>query len=123
MDRAIVRDNRDPSKKGRLKVQIPRLTGKGSTDWIWPSVSSGFLVLPNPGDQVWVDYEGGDTNFPVWVGKTQVTKQYKNDAGKGVGDVSQILERLTDIEKKLKEMDTSLKALGKRVKSIEQRLH
>lgn len=78
MDRAIVVDNRDPAGKGRLRLQIPRLTGDKSTDWVWPVVSSGFLVTPKPGEQVWVTYEGDDPDFPLWVGKTDTTESYKN---------------------------------------------
>ena len=80
MDRAIVVDNRDPSHRGRLKVQIPTQTGSSSTDWIWPVVTSDPLLLPKPGEQVWVDYEGGDTDFPIWVGKATANIVTRPDA-------------------------------------------
>lgn len=84
MERAICTDNRDPDNLGRIKVMIPRRTGASTTDWIWPVVTTGFFVLPDPGDQVWVDYEDGDLSFPVWLGRAQVREQvwvdYENEA-------------------------------------------
>jgi hypothetical protein len=105
MDRAIVVDARDPSKRGRIKVQIPTKTGKKATDWIWPVVASGFSVLPKPGEQVWVLYEGGDENYPVWLGKTQTTTSYKNSAGRDLKNVSLLLERLRTLEEKVKALE------------------
>lgn len=105
MDRAIVVDVRDPSRRGRIKVQIPTKTGKKSTDWIWPVISSGFVVRPKPGEQVWVLYEGGDENYPVWLGKTQTTSSYKNAAGRDLKNVSLLLERLRTLEEKVKDLE------------------
>jgi phage gp45-like len=28
----------------------------------------GFFALPPVGARVWVEFEGGDTNYPIWVG-------------------------------------------------------
>lgn len=105
MDRAIVVDVRDPSKRGRIKVQIPTKTGKKSTDWIWPVVASGFTVLPKPGEQVWLLYEGGDENYPVWLGKTESTTSYKNAAGRDLKNVSLLLERLRTLEEKVADLE------------------
>jgi hypothetical protein len=112
MDRAIVVDVRDPSKRGRIKVQIPTKTGKKSTDWIWPVVSSGFLVLPKPGDQVWVLYESGDDNYPIWLGKTETTKSYKNANNRDLRNVSLLLERVRTLEEKVKDLEDEVKTLG-----------
>jgi hypothetical protein len=111
MDRAIVMDVRDPSKRGRIKVQIPTKTGKKSTDWIWPVVSSGFTVLPKPGEQVWLLYEGGDENYPVWIGKTASTSAYKNRNGRDLKNVSLLLERVRTLEEKVKDLEDDVKRL------------
>jgi hypothetical protein len=74
--RAIVRDSRDPSGKGRIKVSIPSQTGTSAGDWIWPVVSSGYIVTPKAGDQVWVAYENGDVEMPVWLGATKARPSY-----------------------------------------------
>lgn len=112
MDRAIVVDNRDPASRDRLRVQIPTKTGKKSTDWIWPVVTSGFTVLPKPGDQVWVLYEGNDSNYPVWLGKTSTTTSYRNQAKRDLKDVSRILERVVTLEEKVKALEDRIDALS-----------
>lgn len=69
--RAIVADSRDPAGKGRLRVLIPSLSGSAISDWIWPVVASGYVVVPESGDQVWVTFENGDSDVPVWLGQTK----------------------------------------------------
>jgi hypothetical protein len=69
--RALVSDTRDPADRGRIKVMIPALTGQSMSEWIWPVVTGGYLVPPAPGDQVWVMFENGDADTPVWVGQVQ----------------------------------------------------
>lgn len=76
--RAIVRDSRDPSGKGRIKVSIPSQTGAGASDWIWPVLGAGYIVVPKAGDQVWVAYENGDNEVPVWLGATKTSANYAN---------------------------------------------
>lgn len=113
--RALVRDSRDPSKKGRVKVAIPQLSGRQVTDWVWPVINSGFLVVPKAGEQVWVAFEGGDPENPVWLGKTAVTGTYRTSDGP-VGDVSLLLDRV-------KELEDALDALTSRVSALESTAH
>ena len=113
--RAIVRDNRDPRKSGRLKVAIPQLTGSTPTDWIWPLVTAGYLVLPKAGEQVWVGFEAGDQENPVWLGKTAETQSY-SAGSQPVGNVSLLLQRVRQLEQEV----TSLKS---RVASLEAKAH
>lgn len=86
--RAIVADVRDPSERKRIKVIIPALTGQSVSQWIWPMVAGEYLVLPAPGDQVWVALENGDTGAPVWLGTTapdhDVSLQ-EHDHSNGIG--------------------------------------
>lgn len=73
--RGIVVDNNDPENLGRLKVTIPSLLGNDVvTGWAMPCVpyggtaNCGFVAIPDVDAGVWIEFEEGDLEFPVWVG-------------------------------------------------------
>lgn len=73
--RGIVVDNADPNKLGRLKLQVPSVLGdEVVTGWALPclpyggDVNQGFWFIPEVGAGVWVEFEEGDLEFPLWVG-------------------------------------------------------
>jgi uncharacterized protein involved in type VI secretion and phage assembly len=73
--RAFVVENADPEQLGRLKLQIPSVLGtEVVTGWAMPcvpyggDVDQGFLFIPEVGAGVWVEFEEGDLEFPIWVG-------------------------------------------------------
>ena len=73
--RGVVVDNADPEKLGRLKVRVPSVLGQDVvTGWALPCVpyggdaNQGFLFIPETEAGVWVEFEEGDLEFPVWVG-------------------------------------------------------
>ena len=72
--RAIVTDNQDPEKRGRLRLRVPSALGDQETDWALPCLPYGggatfglFMVPPNNA-QVWVEFEEGDIHRPIWTG-------------------------------------------------------
>jgi hypothetical protein len=70
--RGTVVDNVDPLNTGRLQVQVPSVAGTTSL-WAVPcvpfaSTSNGFLTLPPVGAEVWLQFEDGNENLPVWAG-------------------------------------------------------
>ena len=73
--RGIVVDNADPEALGRLKLQVPSVLGEDIvTGWAMPclpyggDVNQGMLFIPEVGAGVWVEFEEGDLEFPIWVG-------------------------------------------------------
>jgi len=76
--RGMVVDTRDPSGRNNIKVRIPVITGDSVSEWIPPMVSSGYVVTPALGSQVWIIFEAGDVNFPLWLGATKSNPRYDN---------------------------------------------
>jgi uncharacterized protein involved in type VI secretion and phage assembly len=71
--RGTVINNIDPMLSGRLMVQVPDVLGLIPSSWAlpcWPvtGVQSGVFVLPLIGAGVWVEFEQGDPDYPIWTG-------------------------------------------------------
>ena len=67
--RALVVDNDDPEGLLRLRVRVPQLLGQAVTDWAWPSLPVAVgVTVPNVDEPVWVAFEGGEIDRPVWLG-------------------------------------------------------
>ncbi len=73
--RGLVVDNADPEKLGRLRLRVPSVLGdEVVTGWAAPCVpygggqDQGFLFVPETDAGVWVEFEEGDLEFPIWVG-------------------------------------------------------
>lgn len=72
--RGIVTDNKDPQKRGRLKLLIPSVLADQESDWALPCLpfgglnQQGMFMVPEVDAQVWVEFEEGDIHRPIWVG-------------------------------------------------------
>ncbi len=71
--RGFVIDNVDPLQTGRLMVQVPDVSNILPSTWAMPclpfaGIQSGFYAVPEIGSQVWIEYEQGDADYPIWVG-------------------------------------------------------
>lgn len=71
--RGKVESNLDPLQLGRLQVRCPSVLGDGTLSWAMPSVpyagrGVGFFVLPPRQANVWVEFEAGDPDYPIWSG-------------------------------------------------------
>jgi hypothetical protein len=59
-------DDTDPMELRRLQVVVPEVYGEASV-WAVPLSPGGSAEpLPAVGDLVWVSFERGDTDSPVW---------------------------------------------------------
>lgn len=78
--RGIVTNVKDTDKNMcMIKAKVPSLLGhKSETNWALPCVpfagtnengkGFGMEFLPSPGDGVWMEFEKGDIDKPIWVG-------------------------------------------------------
>jgi len=71
--RGVVIDNVDLLQTGRLLVQVTDVTNILPSTWATPclpfaGIQSGLHALPEIGSQVWVEFEQGDLDSPIWVG-------------------------------------------------------
>lgn len=66
--RGIVTNIDDPKKKGRLKANVPSITGKFDTGWALPALTPGSFIMPKEGTGVWIEFEEGNPSLPVWTG-------------------------------------------------------
>jgi hypothetical protein len=71
--RGVVINNSDPMQLGRVLAQVPDVLGTVSTSWAMPCVPCGLLnkvgsALPQIGASVWIEFEQGNPDHPVWIG-------------------------------------------------------
>lgn len=88
--KAFIRDNNDPEKRGRVRCYCPQLMGPVDSPQHWlgwaepcltwmGGLSTGDFGPPFTKDEqvqilgseyfgCWVEFEGGDLDFPIWVG-------------------------------------------------------
>jgi hypothetical protein len=71
--RGTVINNIDPKGLGRILVQVPDVSMLMPSSWAlpclpWGGMQAGMFVVPLMGAGVWVEFEQGDPDFPIWSG-------------------------------------------------------
>jgi uncharacterized protein involved in type VI secretion and phage assembly len=71
--RGTVLNTIDPELRARLQAIVPDVLGTQPTTWAMPATpyagpGSGFVAVPPVGAGVWIEFEGGDLDFPIWSG-------------------------------------------------------
>jgi len=74
--RGTVINNIDPEMRGRLMLMVPDVSSLIPSTWAEPCVPlagptgppMGVYMVPPIGAGVWVEFEHGDPNYPIWVG-------------------------------------------------------
>jgi uncharacterized protein involved in type VI secretion and phage assembly len=74
--RGTVLNNIDPEQRGRLMISVPDVLNLVPSTWAEPCTplagptgpGMGVYLVPPIGAAVWVEFERGDPNYPIWVG-------------------------------------------------------
>ena len=71
--RGTVTDIQDPMMKGRIRARVSDVMGDKESGWALPCFpfagsGMGFFGLPKVGAGVWIEFEHGDPDYPIWVG-------------------------------------------------------
>ena len=72
--KGTVTNNLDPYNQGRVQVSVPNVLGSTNLiAWAMPCVPmagllAGVYAIPPPRANVWVEFEGGNAEKPIWSG-------------------------------------------------------
>lgn len=71
--RGTVLNNIDPEQRGRIMALIPDVLGIAPSSWAMPCLPlagklEGTFMVPQIGAGVWMEFEQGDPDYPIWVG-------------------------------------------------------
>jgi hypothetical protein len=71
--RGTVFNNVDPEQIGRIQAIVPDVFGEAPSSWAMPclpiaGIDSGVFSVPEPDAGVWIEFEHGDPDRPIWVG-------------------------------------------------------
>lgn len=71
--RATVINNIDPMMIGRIQAMVPDVSSVALTSWAMPcfpmaGIQTGALAVPPIGAGVWLEFERGDPDYPIWTG-------------------------------------------------------
>lgn len=71
--RGTVVNNVDPMQIGRIQVMVPDVSNVMLSSWAMPCVpvagiNMGMYSVPVIGAGVWVEFEQGNPDYPIWVG-------------------------------------------------------
>jgi uncharacterized protein involved in type VI secretion and phage assembly len=71
--RGTVTDIQDPLMIGRVRAKVPDVLGDLESGWAMPCApfggsGMGFFALPKNGAGVWIEFEHGDPDYPIWTG-------------------------------------------------------
>lgn len=97
--RGFVVENKDPEKRGRLRLLVPSVLGTEETAWALPclpfggAAGHGLFTVPENDAQVWVEFEEGELAQPIWTGTFwQKQGDPPDEATAGEGPTARVLK-------------------------------
>ena len=87
--RGIVTDVDDPNNQLRIRATVPAVLGEHQCGWAMPAApfagdGHGFVMLPKVGSGVWIEFEAGRLDNPIWSGAWWASGQRPDPQGAGV---------------------------------------
>jgi uncharacterized protein involved in type VI secretion and phage assembly len=86
--RGVVTDNQDPNGLGRVRVKVQDVLGQKESGWAMPSVpyagdGIGLYLIPPVSAFVWIEFEHGDPEYPIWTGCFWLSKDSVPEGASG----------------------------------------
>jgi len=71
--RGVVTDNKDPRGLGRIRAKVQDVFGAEDSGWALPCLpyagkGVGLYLVPPEKAFVWIEFEHGDPDYPIWTG-------------------------------------------------------
>ena len=71
--RGTVTDINDPLMMFRIRAKVPDVMGDLESGWAMPCApfggsATGFFAIPAAGAGIWIEFESGDPDYPIWSG-------------------------------------------------------
>jgi uncharacterized protein involved in type VI secretion and phage assembly len=71
--RGTVVNNVDPMQIGRIQAMVPDVSNVALSSWAMPclpvaGLQMGLYTVPPVGAGVWIEFEKGDPDYPIWSG-------------------------------------------------------
>jgi uncharacterized protein involved in type VI secretion and phage assembly len=71
--RGTVVQNIDPEQRGRIQAIVPDVSNVMLSSWAEPALpaggpQTGMFTVPQLGAGVWIEFEQGDPDYPIWTG-------------------------------------------------------
>jgi len=87
--RGIVTDVDDPLNQCRIRATVPAVLGEATSGWAWPAApfagdQHGMVMLPTVGSGLWMEFEAGQLDNPIWSGAWWAAGQRPKPQGNGV---------------------------------------
>lgn len=87
--RGIVTDVDDPNNQCRIRATVPAVLGDHACGWALPAApfagdGHGVVMLPKVGSGVWIEFEAGRLDNPIWSGAWWASGERPNPQGAAV---------------------------------------
>ena len=87
--RGTVTDVNDPDDRCRIKATVPAVLGEAECGWAMPAApfagdGHGMVLLPKVGSGVWIEFEAGNLDNPIWSGAWWAAGERPSPKGPGV---------------------------------------